>query len=530
MDIGIKKQVYGVGVIGLILAVGGYILLGRVGSAEYKIREFDRNEVCSRRLTMYYKEAGKVGLGMEEPIYSKAEADRYLKKVQSDIKTIEKAFVAARAHGIQVYIIQIPVESGIYVGENTVYCTIEELETDSYRTKLVRSLYGLTDPAMIHGLEGYVFGESADVNALKKYYSEAEDISVLSLFGARFYEAWNTEEEIELAKETAVGLVGYLIGQDKSDLILSQTVSMDEKNEWLKSMGVNRTYENPYELPFVPFTFGKSKEHSLIIDSNQAKYYMSSVVQFSTAKEVEEFVYKDYDGRNYILNYLKENAPNQFEYFHIDTKPQYFISNKFRKVGGVARPGGKVELAMHTVHLHEYIHVLTGGNRGASKYWMEEGLAEYLSWVIYPDNYMVKIDFMNATAESLPDSSEYYVKSMNYYKENGGEFGTGNINARLYADACAYGVLNSKENLPSNAQSIGSAYGLDERYRGNGNELTYTQACSFAAYLVDKFSLDDYLAYHIGEKKNQRFEDAFGVSYQEAKQEWLDYLYNRRER
>jgi hypothetical protein len=476
---------------------------------------------------MYYKEVGKVGLGMEEPIYSKAEADRYLKKVQSDIKTIEKAFVATRAPEIQVYIIQMPVESGIYVEENTVYCTIQELETESYRAKLVRSLYGLTDPAMIHGLEGYVFGESADVNALKKYYSEAEDISVLSLFGTRFYEEWNTEEEIGLAKETAVGLVGYLIEENKSDLILSQTISMDEKNEWLKSIEVKRTYENPYELPFVTFTFGKSKEHSLIIDSNQANYYMSSVVEFSTAKEVEEFVYKDYDGRNYIVDYLKENAPNQFEYFYIDTKPEYFISNKFRKRGGAARPGGKVELATHTVHLHEYIHVLTGGNRGASKYWMEEGLAEYLSWVIYPQNYMVKIDFTNATAKSLPDSSEYYVKSMNYYKENGGEFGVGNIDSRLYADACAYGVLNSAQNLPGNAQSIGLMYRLDERYRGDGNELTYAEACSFTAYLVDKFSLDDYLAYHIGDKRNQSFEEAFGVSYNDAKQGWLDHLYRQ---
>lgn len=512
-------------VLGIIaIAVISILVVGARIGANYTLQHFDRNEVCSRRLSMYYREAGQIALGMEEGIYTQESANEYLDKITDDMELIEQRFQKPTNKIVEVSIIEEPLANGMYVGGNKVYCTEEEIQDNTYRVALVRACYNLTEPAMMHGLEGYVFGEEPDRDNLREYYSKTEDISVLSLFGARFYEGWNTDEEIRIAKDTATSLVSYLVEQGKEEFILSQAVTA-EKNEWLKSIGVERIYENPYEFADNLIDFSKSKEYSLIMYSDEANYYLTSIDSLSTTQAVEEFIYKDYEGRKYILDYLEENAPNNFQYIQTDVKPEYFISSTEPIFGGITVTSGKITLWFPFAHLHEYVHVITGLSAGAHKLWMNEGLAEYLSRIIYPNNYPVQVDFEGITPDNLPDSPEFYRIGMQYYKDQGGKFPPEEIDRRLYMDAIVYGsALESKVDESVAAGSIARIYGVNDFDKEGGNELTYKQAASFTAYLIDEFSLDTYLDYYIGARRGESFEEVFGITYEDAKEDWIEYF------
>ena len=472
---------------------------------------------------MYYGETEQIDLGMEEAIYDEEIANEYLKKIANDIKTLEKKFEKPLNQPIKVYIIQKSLDTGMYIGEDAIYCTAEDIESNRYRLGLVRACYNLTEPAIIHGLVGYIFEEEVDLHKQSEYYDTAEDLSMLGLFGGRFYEEWNTEEELQIAKETATALVSYFIEQDRAELILSGEIGLNEKREWLKSIGVNRTYENQYEFEFNTFIYSKSGKYSLIINSDEASYYMNKVKYLSTVKEVEVFLDKDAKGRVYLLNYLEQNAPNNFKFINKDVKPEYYFltASGFR---GDTAGGSKINLGAPVHHLHEYTHTLTGISFGVDKLWMQEGIAEYLSRAIYPDNYMIQLEFEGITADHLPEESDYYANMMAYYKAHGGAFLPEVIDTKLYVDACAYASFNSVEKLPSDRSTVGKQYSVASRHQGGGNELSYNQASSFTGYLIDQFSLDTYLGYCIGDQTTKTFEEVFGITYEEAKEAWLNKL------
>ena len=54
----------------------------------------------------------------------------------------------------------------------------------------------------------------------------------------------------------------------------------------------------------------------------------------------------------------------------------------------------------------------------------------------------------------------------------------------------------------------------------NGNELSYIEAEWFACYLVDRYGLSTFMHYCMDEG-GVAFEEAFGLSYPAAKEQWL---------
>lgn len=156
---------------------------------------------------MYYGESDKVGIGFLEKLYDEKNNKEIMKKVFSDIKYIEKKVGILIEEKVNVYVLDTLLDTGFYVGGKNVYTTIEEIENDKYREVLIRACYNLTEPWIIHGLSDYVFGGKKDTAYLTDYYNSTDDMSILGLFGGRFYEGWNTEDEIKTAKDTASSLV-----------------------------------------------------------------------------------------------------------------------------------------------------------------------------------------------------------------------------------------------------------------------------------------------------------------------------------
>lgn len=490
---------------------------------EYTLQQFERNELCSRRMSMYYGVNDGIGIGIEESIDSQENRKDIYKKITEDIIQIQTKFLKPSNDLINIYVIEAPLDNTPYIGDNTVYCTLQDLEDNIYRPALVRACYNLTEPAIIHGLTGYIWGEEVDESKLRDYYNETEDMSLLGLTGVRFYKEWNNEEQIQLAKDTATSLMAYLVDIDRKDMVLIQGLTRKIKEEWLQSIGVEKNYENPYEGELNQLKYSKSEEYPLIITSNAANYYIQASEEFLTSREIEKFLYKDIIGRKDILNYLKENAMENFKNINHEVKAEYYFLGDADKLGGLTLPGGRIQLYRPMAHLHEYVHCLTG-ETSSDKKWMQEGFAEYLSIVVVPDNYMVEIDFANIDPNMLSDDGEFWEIAFNYYKNKGGSFEEDAINRRLYVDAYAYVTLNTQGSWTKGYTPIGNMYDATSKELVQGNELSYLQACSFTAYLIDNYSLDNYLSYYLGTQRNASFEEYFGGAYEEIKTKWIEYI------
>jgi len=509
----------------LFLLIGG--CSNDISKLNYELQKFDRTEICNRRLTMYYGELDFIAIGIQESIYNEQLALEIPKKIVKDIKVIEDKFQKITNKPIQVHIIGASLNNNLnFIGGNVVYCTLDEFQSGAYREALVRACYNLTEPAIIIGLTEVIFGEPKDDENLISYYNNTEDMSILGLFGGRFYEGWNTPDEIQIAKDTATSLIKYLVENNGSDYVLSQEIASDNKREWLNSLGIKREYQNDYEGEFDHLTYSDSHKYSLIIKSMDASYNMVPLELVENASELENFLHKDFEGRKYILNYLKEEAPINFNFIYAKVKPDYYFSSSQTTNGSISMPGGRIVLGLNpAAHLHEFTHIITNLSNSNGKYWMQEGFAEYLSIVAYPDNYIVEVDFEGLKSDNLPESPEYWKVAAEYYKNHDGSFDKENINRRLYIDAYAYATLETEGTWRMGYKPISEIYKTAVGSTPEGNEISYIQACSFSAYLIENYTLEKYLGFYIGEEKNLKFVDVFGITYDEAKEKWLTYLY-----
>lgn len=500
---------------------------------EYSLEKFDRDEICNRRLSMYYGISDKVGIGISKSLYTEELAEEIEKTLNEDIKVIKDKFLELSSEGIEVYIIDNPLINkgySVYTGGNRIYCTVDDIRNKTYQTSLVRASYNLTEPALIHGLTKYIFGETTDTDKLCSYYNEIDDISILGLSGSRFYDLWNSKDEIEIAVDTAAALVSYIDQSYSKEVIMTRFYDTSIKTEWLKSIGVNKSFENKNEIKQGYYTYTSNKEYPLIIKSPEVTYYMVPMEYLKNASDIELFLCKDKKGRECIYQYLEENVPTYLKDINKDKDLEYLFTQSKDAFSQVL-PNGKIILTIPPFHLHEYAHTiaLTSSFSHATKQWMREGIAEYLRYIISPNDY--EMELMISDMEELnliesPDLKEMWKDIWKYYKMYGGNNKLDIDNRKLYVDALAYGSFDSEIVFErSSFRPISQMYNIADEVDSLGNELNYKQACSFASYLIEEYSLKSYFdCYYIDDDTDKSFMEAFGVSYEEAKNNWLAYL------
>ena len=110
------------------------------------------------------------------------------------------------------------------------------------------------------------------------------------------------------------------------------------------------------------------------------------------------------------------------------------------------------------------------------------------------------------------------------YFQNGGLWESAeDIDFRLYADSVSYVTLFVDENFGNKwcSTPIYERANLPAFAQNSGNELSYAQALSFTAFLVDKHSIDTFIGFC---EAGADFEEVFGENYMTLKMEWMDYL------
>ena len=416
-------------------------------------------------------------------------------------------------------------------------------EEDDYKTAFsvieTDPRFLASDQWLIQTVTDYSLGFEPDIDSLVRYYLAAEDFKMLYLFDLRFHENLTTAEEFSIARQTAQSLARYLY-EERGEDALFEPLSDTDRNGWLQSIGIERAYFDPYNGYLDEYRV--ISNHPLKIKSENATYNINDnfIVEdqdiesfsFDTAERIELFLYRDAFGKEYLMNWLKENAGEGFKEVAPPIRIEYLLDSSYNiSTAG----GGIIRLNSVWPYLHEYVHIIfpVRGREG-SMIWNVEGFAEYLSEMVAPFPYA----FM-----SREDRIKEYGFGATYFSGEQAEVAEPLIRERylsyieteeiisldprlvydaitavLMSDVGAYLLEGCGPRLlPINQRSI------NKRDQKNpGNELSYYGAASFVAWLIDIYSLET--AIQIARPANPDLVSIFGKDYEELRNEWLAYL------
>ena len=376
--------------------------------------------------------------------------------------------------------------------------------------------------AILSGAEGI----EPDVNMLTEFYETTNDFSILRLFAARFCDSLNTEDELNISSNTALSLSNYLL-QNEGVYKLFQPVSDSDRTKWLESIGVFREYTDPYEGYLDSFII--SGLNPLIAETEGARFDLatysvprSDIQGFDTAEKMEYFLYREMHGKNYIVNWLNENAGDNISQVIIPAKIRYLSRpNIIRNSAYWVTQDININSSM-SAHLHEYIHIILR-HTSTSSNWRSEGLADFLTF-IYPYNYrrifFEEENFLFMLSDNGDDKYVDIIKET-YYKYTGNELKSF-PDMRALSDAYSYTYLTNTDgrlNLYLYFRPFYQVY--NESRDVDGSELSYALSPSFIAYLTDIYSFETVLQLN---ESWVSVDSIFGKSYDELKNDWILWL------
>lgn len=492
---------------------------------------YKRTEDLNISFNMDYAETKDYAIGFLSGLLSEDELLSYARQLSDDIDILDGVCDPKDKEMVYIYVLDKDRISKSYAIDNKAYISIEDIKSDTYKLILTQAYLGVSEPWTIYGTYGLAFLDSIDIDVLKEYYMSADNFSLLGLFGGRFFDLWNTEEELEISRKTAVALCDFVL--DKYDLnTLKNEVNKDIKQEWLNFIGVDREYNYIYEGEFVDFTYDATDEYPIIITTDSVTYHMLPTEWGpSNTDDIEEFLYYDIQGRKDIIDYLIENAGDMLDMINIDVYNNLYIyyDRSFSPdgVGAYADSHNNIHLFTDiSAHLHEFCHILIPNNF-LSSYWQYEAISEYLSRIVanrgyssYYQDLLLMSDLLDdpETTDILGDSKESWEYFFEFFYDKGGSLASLELfDIKAFYDACA---LTSKKYdnwyIFSAHLTVGEVYDIKEEDIREGDELTYFQATSFMSYLIDNYSVSQALMLCDGVD----FEDAFGISYTHAMRDW----------
>ena len=197
----------------------------------------------------------------------------------------------------------------------------------------------------------------------------------------------------------------------------------------------------------------------------------------------------------------------------------YHIENKGARSFTSINTDGKIEITLNNLTVrtleHELMHGFFVDYTDLNKYWIEEGFCEYVAYILYPDNKLVEGISKMSVDDSYEDGDfKRYLQSKNY---------DDNDIVRLYFDYVVNRLYQGKDvsDYPKLKEKVATNFGPNEQSKYYGLELSYTEAMSFTAYLIDLNGLDGLFDFMSSEKS---YEEFYGKSYYILEKEWKNSI------
>ena len=503
----------------LMLLLGG--CTGEKGTIIREIHKRDEN--ISRNFEMLTMEYGSMVYHTEIAVADKESKNLVsyeeelleVKNLAGKIEKAAKAFSLEKADNYtDIYFVENAPEGRIYFYKNAVLIDKEILATNQFASSLIGLLYDCEE-WVGYGMNGYINDVAADEVFLKEYYSKEENIADLSLFGGKFYELNEDEEERKAVQETAISLFAY-IAKEKDVKVLFETDNSSTeqivtwKNEWLQKRNSQGIYENERETVARSVRFYPGNwEYPVRMYWNQCMFHLNetamALINVNNMSDFESEALLALEDAAGIDTYLCENLSADL-YKEIEKNKViyycYFRDTKITDKSYAAMELGWVSLTNMVSFPHGYTHMLTGTQTfGRDSAWLVEGLAE-----------------------NPGEQADWFFKVDDLYRKLGGVCTEDEFDFRLFEKALVYmmkATVNAEEKPWITWYELESVYNTEIK-NGTGS-WSYEESELFVAYLMERFGIEKVMQLNFNYSE-QNFKEIFGDTLLNLHAEWEQEL------
>jgi hypothetical protein len=214
----------------------------------------------------------------------------------------------------------------------------------------------------------------------------------------------------------------------------------------------------------------------------------SDLIDDSTYEKIIDIIQVEAITKENLKKLLKDINIDQSMYGGNVDDITYHIENKGGRSYTSIDSDGKIDITLNDLTIrtleHELMHGFFVDYTDLNKYWIEEGFCEYVAYILYPDNKLVE-GISKMSVDDLYEDGDFkrYLQSKNY---------DDNDIVRLYFDYVVNRLYQGKDvsDYPKLKEKVATNFGPNEQSKYYGLELSYTEAMSFTAYLIDLNGLD----------------------------------------
>lgn len=469
----------------------------------------------------------------EKETFDKEDVNTYIDKMEAVRERAESYLTKEARENISVVLMGQTPYTGTYVKDSCLYCTKNDLEHDNYKEWYIEACYNINQPFIAVGIAQNSSEEGASRMNLQAHYDNSEDLSELVLFGGCFVKELCYEEDYEISRATASSFVDYLIKNKGTDYLLKEKIGADDKQEWLRSIGVNRTYDENAERALKNANYSKSPKGVMQVQIDKSIFDLNCTESAEDAKIMQQLITLEIEARQlaekltdqYCSEKKQELPLMHYVFSSFDDERdnvQFDISNK------------SVYLEVQSSNLHyyrlfyslqQYVEIRKCWRERVYSYWKAIFSMDNCE-VGYRRDYQKKLNDYIIGANRGDKACEMYLKMDRDYMENR-EF-----DIRTYYDAEASVIYNKKVIFAGDLVTTWSDLQIWEIHRINHKEataeekITINQYISFGCYIVEQYG-EEVLERHLLGRES--FDDLTGKSMVQLLSEWRSYLRSKLE-
>ena len=374
---------------------------------------------------------------------------------------------------------------------------------------------------LAYGLSAYESGKTpAD---LKDFFADPENLSYLTLFDDMFALKAEAEKSIPVAE----ALFRFICEEYGKEALTDAEKRIEYKNAYLQSLGLAPTYLQPAEverfLSSMEVSTAENENYKYAIAFDGVTYHFKNF-QSGSPRAYHAFLYYNTTGLEKLLQYLKDNrlddgldTARTFDYYLAFDELTYSVT-KFAS--------GNMYLNTTGAALHEALHAM--GITQKDHIWLSEGICSYIGEALGFNDQLAAADlqilamagqgYFDERAEAGDEVAILYKTAHDRYTAAGGKLDSLEaFDLQLFIDVSVKIELEKGKYA-----TLGEMYEVanGKECTAVGSELSYEQAKSMIAYLVDSSGIDRVMEAY----RTQDIEAIFGKPYDSLKADWLQYL------
>ena len=522
-----KKRYFILGAIICLMAVIIFAISKRpsdlkIEQIKTEIVDYTRDEYCPLSCKMISAEVDGTAYFVQEGAYSEEDARSIICEVASAVQTIqsEKNLAGnAENNSLKIFVldnVKEPTEHSLIITRDSFY-------SKDYRYDLFQKLTGYDRGNKSYGLCSYIFGDTSDEEETKAFISDSDTKSFFDMFFLRGDSDIVGDESARQYLQMVSSLSAYLIDTKGIDRFIADSVTSEDIEGWLLSMGIDAEMDKNDIC---------SLDDVLVLDDPFYDVHIR-LDRFDMIADNYASLNTTVDEVASLLKLTRDFDKRAEEYLHSEGAAsdtvEWPVNITLSTIGGsnhisncITRDDGVIAITLNYIAYATLAHEIThgyAGNISEDKRWMNEGIAQYFSYIKFVSPELRNSFFEILTSDTTDvKTREYYlsVKDVPISPEE--------VDIKTCMDAYIIQYWDGDEDLTNRAMfsdPIYSVYNTKARYEGD--ELSYCEAMSFIAYLIDRFSFNITWDCMIN---NKSYVEAFGLPYKKLKDDWIESVYN----